>query len=60
MPSPTIDRNDPQQLGSLIDAALILGEQPDEARWTQLAERAGERPIWMLNFLEFAETAVWG
>jgi len=56
-PVPKID--DAQQLESLIDAALILGEQPDKARWTELAERAGDRPIWMLNFLEFAETAVY-
>ncbi|MBW2294819.1 MAG: hypothetical protein JRG89_13405 [Deltaproteobacteria bacterium] len=56
-PVPKID--DAQQLESLIDDALILGEQPDEARWTELAERAGDRPIWMLNFLEFAETAVY-
>jgi uncharacterized protein (DUF1330 family) len=57
-PVPKID--DAQKLESLIDDALILGEQPDEARWTELAERAGDRPIWMLNFLEFAETAVYG
>jgi hypothetical protein len=56
-PVPRID--DAQKLESLIGAALILGEQPDEARWTELAERAGDRPIWMLNFLEFAETAVY-
>ncbi|MFP8880698.1 MAG: hypothetical protein VCE43_15325 [Myxococcota bacterium] len=56
-PVPKIDGA--QKLESLIDAALILGEQPDEARWTKLAERAGDRPIWMLNFLEFAETAVY-
>ncbi|MBW2387257.1 MAG: hypothetical protein JRG89_02365 [Deltaproteobacteria bacterium] len=56
-PVPKID--DAQKLESLIDDALILGEQPDEARWTELAERAGDRPIWMLNFLEFAETAVY-
>ena len=55
-PVPKID--DAQKLQSLIDDALILGEQPDEARWTELAERAGDRPIWMLNFLEFAKTAV--
>ena len=57
-PVPRID--DAQKLESLIDNALTLGEQPDEARWTELAERAGDRPIWMLNFLEFAETAVYG
>ena len=56
-PVPKID--DAQKLQSLIDDALILGEQPDEARWTELAERAGDRPIWMLNFLEFAKTAVY-
>ncbi len=56
-PVPKID--DAQKLESLIGDALILGEQPDEARWTELAERAGDRPIWMLNFLEFAKTAVY-
>ncbi len=56
-PVPKID--DEQKLESLIDGALILGEEPDEARWARLAERAGDRPIWMLNFLEFAETAVY-
>jgi len=56
-PVPKID--DTQKLKLLIDAALILGEEPDEARWTKLAERATDRPIWMLNFLEFAETAVY-
>ena len=56
-PVPKVD--DAQKLESLIRAALILGEQPDEARWTELAERAGDRPIWMLNLLEFAETAVY-
>ncbi len=56
-PVPKID--DTQKLESLIGDALILGEQPDEARWTRLAERAGDRPIWMLNFLEVAETAVY-
>jgi hypothetical protein len=61
-PVPKID--DAQKLESLIDAAHILGERPEsgiyEARWTEVAERAGDRPIWMLNFLEFAETAVYG
>jgi len=53
-----------QQLESLIDAAHILGDNPEsgiyEARWTELVERARDRPIWMLNFLEFTETAVYG
>ena len=56
-PVPKIDGA--QKLRALIDAALILGEQPDETRWAELAKRAGDRPIWMLNFLEFAETAVY-
>ncbi len=55
---------DPQKLESLIDASHILNDQPEaglyEGRWTELVERAGDRPIWMLNFLEFAETAVYG
>ena len=61
---PVPKTDDAQKLESLIDAAHILGEQPEggiyEARWSELAERAGDRPIWMLNFLEFAETAVYG
>jgi hypothetical protein len=66
-PTPIIeDANieDAQQLESLIDAADVLGDNPEsgiyEGRWTELVERAGNRPIWMLNFLEFAETAVYG
>ena len=61
-PNPNIE--DAQQLESLIEAAHILGDNPEsgiyEASWTELIERAGDRPIWMLNFLEFAETAVYG
>lgn len=56
-PVPKIDGA--EKLEALIEAALILGEQPDEARWAALAERAGDRPIWMLNFLEFANSAVY-
>ena len=41
----------------VIEGALVLGEQPDRERWLNLCERAGDRPIWMLNFLEFAKTA---
>jgi hypothetical protein len=44
---------------ALIESALVLGEQPDEARWLALTDRAGDRPIWMLNFLQFAKTAVY-
>jgi hypothetical protein len=54
---PQID--DAEKLEALIEASLILGEQPDEVRWSALAERAGNRPIWMLNFLEFAKTAAY-
>ena len=43
-----------------IEGALVLGEQPDRERWLNLCERAGDRPIWMLNFLEFAKTASYG
>ena len=54
---------DGPQLEARIAAAHILGDNPEsgiyEARWTELVERAGDRPIWMLNFLEFAETAVY-
>ncbi len=56
-PVPKVD--DAQKLEALIESALILGEQPEQSRWTELAERAGNRPIWMLNFLEFKETAVY-
>ncbi|MAG31942.1 MAG: hypothetical protein CL908_13725 [Deltaproteobacteria bacterium] len=56
-PVPRID--DPQELEALIRSALILGEQPDEARWIELAERSANRPIWMLNFLEFAKAAAY-
>jgi len=44
---------------ALIESALVLGEHPDKARWIALADRAGDRPIWMLNCLEFVKTAVY-
>lgn len=50
---------DPAALDTVIQRALVLGEQPDEKRWTRLTERAGPRPIWMLNFLDFRKTAVY-
>jgi hypothetical protein len=60
---PVPDIDDAQKLESLIDAAHILSERPESgiygARWTELLERARDRPIWMLNFLEFAQTAVY-
>ncbi len=43
---------------ALIEDALILGKQNSTAsRWQTLLERAGNRPIWMLNMLEFRATA---
>jgi hypothetical protein len=56
-PVPNI--NGVQQREALIQGALILGEQPDASRWKGLIERTGDEPIWMLNFLEFAETAIY-
>ena len=56
-PVPKIE--DGQELETLVEEALVLGEQPDKARWTELADRVGGRPIWMLNFLEFKKTAVY-
>ena len=56
-PAPEIDGA--QQRDALIRSALILGEQPDASRWAGLAERSHDRPIWMLNFLEFAKTALY-
>jgi len=62
--TPRPDITDARQFEALSDAAHILGDDPEsgiyEARSTELVERAGGRPIWMLNFLEFAETAVYG
>lgn len=43
---------------TLIEEGLILGEQnSNESRWQTLLERAGNRPIWMLNMLEFRAKA---
>jgi len=52
---PKIDQA--QQRDAVIEDALVLGEQPGKARWQTLAERAGDAPIWMLNFLEYEKTA---
>jgi hypothetical protein len=42
----------------LIEGGSILGdESPDASRWQRLFERAGNRPIWMLNMLEFRAMA---
>ncbi|MDG2333945.1 MAG: hypothetical protein P8Q97_06935 [Myxococcota bacterium] len=61
----SVPRNvDTQQLDSLIEDAGILGGNLDisiaEGRWRELDERGRDRPIWMLNFLEFAEVAAYG
>ena len=43
---------------TLIEEGLILSDQNSTAsRWQTLLERAGHRPIWMLNMLEFRATA---
>ena len=44
---------------AVIAGALSLGEQPDQERWRRLVQRAGDRPIWMLNFLDYRQTAVY-
>lgn len=56
-PVPQIE--DGQALETLVEEALVLGEQPDQLRWMELADRVGDRPIWMLNFLEFKKTAIY-
>ena len=56
---PVPQTEDPRELRELIERALILGEQPDTERWIRLVERGGARPIWMLNFLDFAKTAIY-
>ncbi len=54
---PTVERAEDRD--AVIRNALVLGEQPDAARWERLARRAGPRPIWMLNHLAFRKTAVY-
>ncbi|MFL2936207.1 MAG: hypothetical protein ACJZ7Z_05690 [Myxococcota bacterium] len=56
-PIPRIDGS--VSRSEVIEGALVLGEQPDRERWLNLCERAGDRPIWMLNFLEFEKEAVY-
>ena len=47
----------PEILEPLVRGSAIQGELADigieDARWSELALRAGDRPIWMLNFLSF-------
>ena len=54
---PEID--DAEEFETLINGSLILGEEPSKARGVRLAQCAGNRPIWMLNFLEFAKRAIY-
>ena len=50
-------------LEPLVRASAIHDELPDigieDPRWSELVERAGDRPIWMLNFLSFRTTAIY-
>jgi hypothetical protein len=50
-------------LEPLVRASAIQGELPEigieDPRWSELVERAGDRPIWMLNFLSFRTTAIY-
>ncbi len=50
-------------LEPLVRASAIQDELPDigieDPRWSELVERAGDRPIWMLNFLSFRTTAIY-
>ncbi len=56
-PVPTIENTEARE--ALIESAGVLGEQPDRERWHGLAQRAGDRPIWMLNFLDYRKTAIY-
>jgi hypothetical protein len=67
-PVPSIGRGDgdgdgKEILETLVRGSAIHGELPEigieDARWTELALRAGDRPIWMLNFLSFRKTATY-
>ncbi len=52
-----------ETLEPLVRASAIHDELPDigieDPRWSELVERAGDRPIWMLNFLSFRTTATY-
>ena len=61
---PRIDLIDGAEiLEPLVRASAIQGELADigieDSRWSELALRAGDRPIWMLNFLSFRTTALY-
>ncbi len=55
--------NGAEILEKLVRASAIHDELPDigieDPRWSELVERAGDRPIWMLNFLSFRTTAIY-
>jgi len=52
-----------ETLEPLVNGSAIHDELPnigiEDARWSELVERAGNRPIWMLNFLDFRPTATY-
>jgi len=52
-----------EALESLVRGSAIHAELPEigieDARWSELALRAADRPIWMLNFLGFRPTAIY-
>ena len=52
-----------EALGALVRGSAIHGELPEigvaDARWSELVELAGDRPIWMLNFLRYRPTAIY-
>jgi uncharacterized protein (DUF1330 family) len=61
---PRIDGSEGAEiLERLVRASAIHDELPEigieDERWSELALRAGDRPIWMLNFLSFRTTAVY-
>jgi uncharacterized protein (DUF1330 family) len=56
-PVPKIENAEARE--AVIEGALSLGEQPDQERWRRLVQRAGDRPIWMLNFLDYRKTAAY-
>jgi hypothetical protein len=61
---PRLDGDDGAEvLESLVRGSAIHAELPEigieDARWSELALRAADRPIWMLNFLGFRPTAIY-
>ena len=63
-PVPRLDADGgAEALEALVRTSAIHGELPEigieDARWSELARRAADRPIWMLNFLGFRATATY-